>query len=82
MDYSFIDSEGRKFKSAKDVERNLKCDCLLHQFLKKESLEVSSTNTAPSTSKDSSNDQTNPMKNLSHRQRKKKRSTEGLMQSG
>ena len=56
VDYSFIDSEGHKFKSAKDVERNLKCDGLLHPFLKKESVEVSCPNTALSMSKDCSNE--------------------------
>ena len=52
--FSFVDSEGRKYKSAKDVERKLESDGLLHRFLKEESLEVSSPNSAPSTSKDSS----------------------------
>ena len=32
--FCFVDPEGRKFKSAKDVERKLEGDGLLHQFLK------------------------------------------------
>ena len=54
--FSFVDPEGRKFKSAKDVEQKLEGDGLLHQFLKEDSLEVGSQNTTPSTSKASSKD--------------------------
>ena len=72
--FSFVDPEGSKFKSAKDVERKLEGDGLLEQFLKEESLEVGSLNTTPSTSKDSDEDFEPPPV--------KKRSTEGLMKSG
>ena len=54
--FSFVDPKGRKYKSAKDVERKLESDGLLDRFLKEESLEVSSLNSAPSTSKDSSDE--------------------------
>ena len=75
--FSFVDPEGRKFKSAKDVERKLEGDGLLHQFLKEERLEVGSQNTTPSTSKaskDSDEDFEPPPV--------KKRYTEGPMKSG
>ena len=78
LHFSFVDPEGRKYKSAKDVEQKLGSDGLLHRFLKEETLEVSSPNSAPSTSKgslDESDENFEPPP-------EKKRATEGIMKSG
>ena len=50
--FSFVDPEGSKYKSAKDVKWKLEGD----GFLKEKSLAVSSPNSAPLTSKDSSDE--------------------------
>ena len=78
MHFSFVDPEGRKYKSAKHAEQKLDSDGLLHRFLKEESLEVSSPNSVPLTSKDSSDKSDENFEPPPE----KKRATESLMKSG
>ena len=78
LHFSFVNPEGRKYKSVKDVERKLGSDGPLHRFLKEETLEVSSPNSAPSTFKGSSDESDENFEPPPE----KKRATEGIMKSG
>ena len=54
--FTYVDPEGRKFKSLKDVEWKLEGDGILDQFVKENSSEVASKGQVLSTNKDCGED--------------------------
>ena len=58
--FTYVDPEGRKFKSSKDVERKLEADGILDRFVKENSPEF--IEKQASTTKDSDEDYEPPVK--------------------
>ena len=75
MHFTYVDPDGRKFKSSKDVERKLEADGILDRFVKENSPEIidSQVSTHKDSGKDSDEDYEPPVK---------KKTTECLAKSG
>ena len=63
---TYVDPEGKKFKSSKDVERKLEADGILDQFVKDNSSEVASkvSSTSKDCVEDSDEDYKPPLKKI------------------
>ena len=73
--FTYVDPEGKKFKSSKDVERKLEADGILDQFVNESSSEVASkvSSTSKDCAEESDEDYKPPLK---------KKSSEGHVKSG
>ena len=75
MHFTYVDPDGRKFKSSKDVERKLEADGILDRFVKENSLKI--IDSQVSTHKDSGKDS-----DEGYEPPAKKKTTECLAKSG